>query len=138
MVAAGKRNDSQKFSLGRRLRSFKSAYSGLMQILRHEHNFRIHLFLLIIVIVAGIYFRITTGEWIAVAIVSAVVLAAECFNSAIEYLADIVSPDANPLIKNVKDSAAAGVLIVAAIAFIIGLIIFIPEILEKIDLLMGK
>jgi diacylglycerol kinase (ATP) len=138
MVANGKRPDSEKFSFGSRLRSFKSAFSGLKQILRHEHNFRIHLSFLIIVIVGGIYFRITTGEWIAVAIVSALVLAAECFNSAIEYLADIVSPDTNPMIKKVKDSAAAGVLIVAIIAFITGLIIFIPEIIEKIDILLGK
>jgi len=54
------------------------------------------------------------------------VLAAEAFNTAIEFLTDLVSPDFHPLAKKTKDTAAAAVLICAIGAAIIGLIVFLP------------
>lgn len=120
------------FTLAGRLKSFGSAFSGLKLILKHEHNFRIHIIILVIVVVAGIYLKITATGWISIAVVSGLVLASECFNSALEYLSDIVSPEINPVIKSVKDTAAAGVLISAIIAIVVGLIIFIPEIVEEL------
>ena len=49
--------------------------------------------------------------WAAVALASAGVLAAELLNTAIEALADHVSPERHPQIKVVKDCAAAAVFI---------------------------
>jgi diacylglycerol kinase (ATP) len=54
------------------------------------------------------------------------VLAAEGFNTAIERLVDLVSPDFHPVAGDVKDVAAGAVLICAIAAAIIGMIIFIP------------
>ena len=53
-------------------------------------------------------------------------MAAEAFNTAIERLVNLVSPDFHPLAGDVKDVAAGAVLICAIVAAIIGLIIFIP------------
>ena len=36
--------EQQKFSLGKRAKSFKYAFDGLKLLLRNEHNSRIHLF----------------------------------------------------------------------------------------------
>jgi len=58
------------------------------------------------------------------------VLAAECFNSAVEYLSDRISNDYDEEIRKAKDLAAAGVLISAIAAVVAGLIIFIPAILR--------
>lgn len=132
MAPADTGKDSKQFTLENRLKSFGSAFSGLRLILKNEHNFRIHIFILVVVIIAGIYFKIKATDWIAVAVVSGLVLSAECFNSAIEYLSDAVSPEVNPVIKNVKDAAAAGVLIAAIIAAVTGIIIFLPEIIEAL------
>ena len=44
------------FSLTSRLKSFGPAFHGIGTLLRYEHNARIHLFILIIVLVAGILF----------------------------------------------------------------------------------
>ena len=57
------------------------------------------------------------------------VLAAEAINTAIEKLADFISPSHQVLIGKAKDLAAA-VLILSTCAFIIGGIIFIPKIIH--------
>jgi len=122
--------ESKRFSFSGRLKSFGNAFSGLNLLLKNEHNFRIHIFILILVIIAGIFFRLSAVDWMAIAVVSGMVLIAESFNTAIEYLSDAVTSELNPEIKKAKDTAAAGVLISALIAVAAGLIIFIPEIIE--------
>ena len=57
---------------------------------------------------------------------------AEFFNTAIEYVVDLASPKIHPLAKAAKDTASAGVLMMAIIAAIIGLIIFAPKLLDII------
>ena len=57
------------------------------------------------------------------------VLSAEAFNTAIEYLIDLVSPDYHPLAGKAKDVAAAAVLFTAIGAFFVGLIIFLPKVI---------
>jgi len=57
------------------------------------------------------------------------VLMLELVNTALEYLCDIVTTDFHPIVKIVKDIAAAAVLISAAGSVITGLIIFLPKII---------
>lgn len=75
---------------------------------------------------AGIVLGITRTEWIMVVMCIGTVIAAELFNTAIEKLVDLVSPERHPVAGQVKDIAAGAVLICAVAAAIIGLIIFIP------------
>jgi len=117
-----------KFSILKRLKSFSFAFNGLQILFKEEHNARIHFVAAIIVIIAGTIFHITAYEWLALVFVIGLVLALEAINSALENLADFVSPGKNDQIKKVKDLAAAGVLISATTALIVGLIIFLPKI----------
>ena len=57
------------------------------------------------------------------------VITSEIINSAIENISDFISPEKHDLIKKIKDLSAAGVLISAITAFVIGLIIFIPKLI---------
>ncbi len=116
------------FTLKKRLRSFRYAFSGIYQLVRYEHNAWIHLFCMVCAIVAGILLEISTMEWIVVIAAIAAVLAAEAINSAIEQLADVVSPEYHAGIKRTKDLAAAAVLIIAIAAATVGGIIFLPKI----------
>ena len=68
----------------------------------------------------------TRTEWTVVILCFGVVIAAELFNTAIERLVDLVSPERHPVAGQVKDIAAGAVLVCAVAAAIIGLIIFIP------------
>lgn len=70
---------------------------------------------------------ISQMEWIAVVIMIGAVLAAEAVNSALEALADFVSPEYSEAIKHTKDLAAGAVLLTAIAAAIVGGIIFFPK-----------
>ena len=85
------------------------------------------------VIIFGFILNISPTEWCIVALCCGGVLMAEAMNSAVEALADIVSPDFHPLIKKAKDVGAAGVLMMAIAAASAGLIIFIPKILRALQ-----
>lgn len=120
------------FTLRKRLRSFKFAFNGIKLLITREHNAWIHCFAAVCVIIAGFTFSISTTEWIAVTFAIGTVLAAEAVNSSIEAIADFVSPGYNEAIKRTKDLAAGAVLILAIAAAIVGLIIFVPKIMETL------
>lgn len=117
-------------SLRRRANSFRFAFQGLADLLRSQPNARIHLVVAVAVTLAGVYFRISRMEWVAVVICITLVFAFEAINTALEYLTDLVSPDFHPLAGKAKDVAAASVLMIAAGACAVGLIIFLPKILD--------
>ena len=119
-----------KFSILKRLRSFGFAFNGLKILFKEEHNARIHLLAAVIVVIAGIYFHISTLEWLVVVFAIGFVITSEIVNTAIENIADFVSPEKHEKIKKIKDLAAASVLISAITALIVGLIVFIPKILS--------
>ncbi|WP_300793483.1 diacylglycerol kinase family protein [uncultured Bacteroides sp.] len=118
------------FTLRKRLKSFKFAFNGIKLLITREHNAWIHCFAAVCVIIAGVAFGISTTEWIAVTFAIGTVLAAEAVNSSIEAIADLVSPGYNEAIKRTKDLAAGAVLILAIAAAIVGLIIFVPKVME--------
>lgn len=117
----------------KRLRnSFKYAGIGILQAFIGEQNLKIHTLIAILVIGAGFILEISYMEWIVCLILIGLVLMAEFFNTAIEYVVDLASPEIHPLAKASKDTASAGVLMMAIISAIIGLMIFIPKIIEFI------
>ncbi len=118
--------------LNKRLKSFKYAFSGVYDLIKTQPNVRIHVLAMLAVIVAGWYFQLAPQEWCMIALSIALVLAAEAFNTALEYLTNLVSPGYHPLAGKTKDVAAAGVLLTAAGATVVGLIVFLPKILEML------
>ncbi|MEI7594472.1 MAG: diacylglycerol kinase family protein [Bacteroidota bacterium] len=113
------------------LLSFKYALNGIKNLIETEKNFKIQLLLALTTLILGFYFNISKSEWILIIICFASVLTAEAFNSAIEKLVDLVSPDYNEKAGKIKDIAAGAVLITALNTAIIGMIIFIPKILNR-------
>ena len=116
--------------LKKRIKSFGYAFKGIASLLKKELNAWIHCIAILVVTSCGLYFRITPTEWCIVVICFGMVLAAEGFNTAIERLVDLVSPDFHPIAGDVKDVAAGAVLICAIAAAIVGAIIFIPYFLN--------
>ena len=112
--------------LKRRIKSFGYASKGIASLIKKEHNAWIHCTAVVVVTLAGFYFGITPTEWCIVVICFGMVLAAEGFNTAIERLVDLVSPDYHPIAGDVKDVAAGAVLICAIAAAVVGMIVFIP------------
>lgn len=120
---------SSKFSVSKRLSSFRYAWQGVVALVRDEHNARIHLVAAIVASVVGFWLKISAMEWIAVVGCIGIVIATEAMNSAIEAVCDKVSPEKHELIKKAKDCGAAAVLIVSIAAAAIGAIVFVPKLL---------
>ena len=124
--------EPDRFLLRNRLKSFRFAFSGIKNLIKNEHNARIHFGALIFVIGFGVLFKIELIEWIAITIVSGLVLLAELLNTAVERLADFVESDWNDKIGIIKDYCAGAVLISSLTSVIVGGLIFIPKIIEMI------
>jgi undecaprenol kinase len=93
------------------LRRFGFAIAGLLHGLRTERSVRLEAIFLVLVVVALAVLRPEPIWWAAVALASAAVLAAELLNTAIEALADHLTPELHPRIRVVKDCAAAAVFV---------------------------
>ena len=112
------------------INSFKYAIEGIISSFKTERNMKIHVLAMIVVIALGLFFKLNKVEWCFIIIAIASVISAELFNTAIETVVDMVSPERNPKAKLAKDIAAGAVLVVAIGAAIIGFIIFGPQIIN--------
>ena len=121
--------DKKNFSLKRLINSFKYAYQGIKSSLETEQNLVIHMFFLVIVIIFSILFKISHLEFLIIILVSGMVIALEMINTAIENTVDL-SKKYSIEAKKAKDAASGAVLVGAITAIIIGLIIFLPKIIE--------
>lgn len=118
---------TNKFKISDRLKSFGFAWKGILSAIREQHNFRIHLAAALLAILLGWITKISPGEWLAIIVMTGMVLATELLNSAIEELVDLLSPELRPLAGKVKDLAAGAVLVASIAAAATGLIVFIPH-----------
>ncbi|MCL7987802.1 diacylglycerol kinase family protein [Sphingobacterium sp. lm-10] len=112
----------------RRIRSFQYAWQGIRSVFARETNAQIHVLATVLVLIAGYVLNIANWEWAVIILCIGLVISMECINSAIEYLANFVSPERNEQIKQVKDVAAAAVLISALAAAAVGILVFAPKI----------
>ena len=118
-------------SLAGRARSFRSALAGMRVLVGSQRNAWIHVAATVAVTALGLYLGLSAAQWALVAVAVASVWTAEAINTALELLADAVAPELNPLIGKAKDVAAGGVLIAAIGAAAIGLLVFVPEIADR-------
>lgn len=115
---------------------FKSvayAVSGIRSAFKSERNFRIHLALMIIVIILGIYLEVSPEAWGLIILSIGFVLTAELFNTAVERLGDeAANGKQRQRIKIAKDLAAGAVLISALTALAIGIIFLLIPLIQKL------
>ena len=112
------------------INSFKYACMGIKSAIKSERNMKIHVLATLIVIAFGFILGLDPLEWVACIFSIVIVISSEMLNTAIETVVDLVSPNINPLAKKAKDIAAGSVLVMAIGAFLVGLIIFIPKIIN--------
>lgn len=115
-----------KYDWKKQIKSFQYAWQGIHCCVGKEQNLNVHLVVTACTIIAGLLLKITRTEWMIIILCIGLMIAAELFNTAIECLVDLVSPQYHPLAGKVKDIAAGAVLVCALAALCIGLIIFIP------------
>lgn len=122
-------NNASTLTFTGRLRSLRCAFKGLSVMIVSQHNAWIHAIATIIVIVSGLYLRLTNPEWCFVVLAMLSVWTAEALNTAFEFLTDVASPEFHPVAEKAKDVAAGAVFIAAIGSIIIGLFVFTPHLM---------
>jgi len=104
--------------------SLKIALTGIAYLFLYHDNMRT-------IFLAGVAaFHLRGMEVAVLCITISVVFIAEMFNTAIEMIIDMGTRKYHTLIKLVKDIAAGVVLIASLNAIAIGVILFLPKILQ--------
>ena len=111
------------FSFRGRARSFHFAIRGVTLMLRTQHNAWLHAIASGIIVMLGLFFRIDHDDWCWLILAMVAVWTAESLNTALEFLADVASPEFHPLVEKAKDVAAGAVLISAFGSVVIGLMV---------------
>jgi len=113
------------------LKSFGYALNGWRTALK-ERNFKTHLYISVCVILAAIFFQISSVEWLIVLLLIGAVITTELINTAIEEICDLLTAKLKLQYSDTtapRDLAAGAVLIIASVAALVGLIIFVPKVL---------
>ena len=117
----------QQFSFSGRIKSIKTAISGIIIVIKEEHNAWIHIIATLLVILITSQINITAVEIGLIIFAIGLVWTSETLNSAIEALANEVNSEYSAGIKKTKDIAAGAVLISSLTALGIGLVVLLPK-----------
>ncbi|HEY6736441.1 MAG TPA: diacylglycerol kinase family protein [Candidatus Saccharimonadia bacterium] len=104
------------------------AIHGVLHVIKHERNARVHLWFAVAAALLGVLLHLSDDELAAVFFAVIIVFLSEMFNTAIERTLDLIDLEENPRIKIIKDMSAGAVLVAAVAALFIGLVIFVPHI----------
>ena len=111
-------------------KSFLFAIQGFRTAVTTERNIKVMLAAGSLAVVAGLVVGLDPLSWAIVLLCCAVVIMAELFNTAIETVVDLVSPEFHPLAGRAKDIAAAAVWFLSAVVAVVGLVVFANAILN--------
>ena len=114
-------------------RSVLFALQGIKQFFSRDRNGKIQTVIGITAIVLGFTVSLSSFQWLLVLFCIGLVISLEMINSAIERYCDLVTTDFHPGIKVIKDVAAGAVLVASIMSLIIGLIIFIPALVDLLN-----
>ncbi|MCA1995258.1 MAG: diacylglycerol kinase family protein [Coleofasciculus sp. S288] len=114
--------------------SFKYAWAGLIYAFVTQRNFRIHTIIGTLAISLGVFLHLKPLELAVICLTSALVLALELLNTAIESVVDLtVKQSYHELAKIAKDCAAGAVLISAIAAVFVAGSLLLPPLLTLIQ-----
>ncbi len=111
------------------INSFKYSFEGLVYAYRNEQSLFIHVCMTILVIILGLLLKLERYEWLFLFIIIGLILSTELMNTAIETTIDLMCKEFNIKAKIAKDTASASVFVLAIIAVVGGIYIFLPKIL---------
>ena len=111
-------------------KSFLFAIQGFRTAVTTERNIKVMLAVGALAVAAGVVVGLDPLSWAVVLLCCAVVIMAELFNTAIETVVDLVSPEFHPLAGRAKDIAAAAMWFLSVVVAVVGLIVFANAILN--------
>jgi len=112
------------------LQAVRIALAGLVYLLRSESSARMNLLATSIVVLLGLFLRISLNEWRWILLCIALIWVAEAFNTAIERLGDAVTLEQDPNVGHAKDLSAAAVSLALVFGGLICLSILGPHLVS--------
>jgi len=109
--------------------SFGYAFDGLRVAVKNEPNFRIHLTFGVSAVLLASVLKFSVFEWLLLLFTVSFVLILELFNTALEAIVNLVSPELKPHAKIAKDVSAAAVLLAAIMSIAVGFVLFLPKLM---------
>lgn len=125
-----KSRENKKKSKRRFINSFGYAFEGIKYAFIYEQNIIVHFLMAIVVGLTGFILKISPTQWMILIIVIGLVMALELVNSAVEAMVDLATDKYHVLAKVAKDCSSGAVLIMSFAAVLIGMIIFLPKLIE--------
>jgi diacylglycerol kinase len=107
------------------------ALRGIKHAVISERNLKIHMIAIVLVVIAAVIFPVSATEILILIITGAAVIVAELLNTAIEKVVDLVCTEHNEKAMLAKDIAAGAVVVTAIMAVAVGVIIFLPKVIER-------
>lgn len=120
-----KSKDKRKFS-----GSIKNCLEGINFVITNESNFKKEIVIGIIALLLSYILKTSRIEFIIILIMIALVLTSEIINTSIEKVVDLYTKDYNNLAKIAKDVSAGSVLVMSIFSLLVGVIIFLPKIIN--------
>ena len=120
-----KSKDKRKFS-----GSIKNCLEGINFVITNESNFKKEIAIGIIALLLSYILKISRIEFTIILIMIALVLTSEIINTSIEKVVDLYTKDYNNLAKIAKDVSAGSVLVMSIFSLLVGIIIFLPKIIN--------
>ena len=126
-ISKGKK---KTFGIKRFINSFVYAFSGIISAFKTEQNLVLDLIFGVLTIIIGIFLKLSIIEFAIVILAIGLVISMELINTSIENVVDMAMPEIHPLAKVSKDIASGAVLISCIMAFTVGIIIYLPKVID--------
>jgi diacylglycerol kinase len=114
-------------------RKFAVAIRGIVLAVRTQRSFWVHLPVAVAVLIGAALHGVTRIEWAVLILCITTVLAAEAFNTALEFLARAITQDENENIRHALDVAGGAVLITSIGAVAVGSLILVTRLVADIS-----
>ncbi len=121
-----------------RWQSFRDAVAGFGYMFMWQKNIRILVVVSILVGGLAFWLHLSHIEWAILILTIALVWVAEFVNASVEAAIDLAIGDTyHPMAQVSKDVAAAAVLLASLFALIIGLLLFLEPLLDRVSTVLG-
>jgi len=123
------KNYHKGFTLKGIVGSFRNSFRGFRVLLRNEYNLYIQIAFGVFATIFGFIFEISYTEWAIQSAVIGLVIFSELVNTAIEKTMDLVQPEYDERVRDIKDLSSGAVLFMVMISITTGLFVYLPKII---------
>ncbi|AKX33941.1 diacylglycerol kinase [Spiroplasma litorale] len=133
-----RKKGSKRAKVRTRLKNkFTNAARGVYTAFKEESTLIVYLIAIIIAIGLGIWVKLDVISWSIIILTIGVLLGFEFLNTSIENFVDLLSFEYDIKVKKIKDICAAASIINAILSVVIGFLIYLPPLIEKISDMVG-